>query len=132
MNVSVWISLAAVFVAVAGPFFTALITGFFEAKSYKRRFVIEHSHKVIENYLQSVSRCLFAYLMGQATNEFVNFATCSAEIFTYIPKEHWQDVRDLNAHVVKYFNDDQNFQLDQAQALYFSVCERFAALGRKK
>lgn len=128
--IAIIISAAAFLMTVLGPLLTSLIQCHHETAMYENRFNIEHRHEVIEKYLKSAGKYVFS---GEFKNR-EEFGEASAEIFMYAPKELWSDIRELNITISEaFFIDDYQLRqkcLQQAQAKYFSLCEKFSFLHR--
>lgn len=128
--VAIVISGAALLFSIIGPLITAVIKNRYDSKMYERRFYNEHRHEVIENYLKCLGKCLFA-ITFDAT---VEFGEATAEIFMYVPKEMWENIRKLNQGVtnmvIAQYHSDKKTHADNLRPIYFQLCEQFSELGR--
>ena len=129
--ISICLSGAAFILAVFGPAITAGITCLHETRMYKKRFVTEHRHEAIENYLKAAGRCLFT---DDPSKELQVFGEVSSEIFMYAPKALWDDIRKLNEMIIQMSNAEV-YQQTQAlreatQEKYLELCENFYPMRR--
>lgn len=124
------ISAAAFLTSVAGPCLTAHINSKHEQKMYTKRFKTEHKHEVIEKYLKAVGK----YVFSSFDENTDIFGEASAEIFMYVPKELWDDIRALNTSIIN-FSQITGFEYKQTikpqlQRSFLSLCEKFSDLNR--
>lgn len=128
--IAIIISAAAFLTSVIGPCLSAYIQSKHEEKMYKKRFISEHEHEVIERYLKTAGK----YSFSMDYNDMRDFGEASAEIFMYAPRELWKDIQELNTQIsnISLCNDFQTKKSKnkQLQKSYLDLCEKFSDFRR--
>ena len=126
------LSVISLAVAILSPVLVALSNHRHERKMYRMKFVTEHKHEVIEQYLRSAGKCIFMFDLT-ALSEFESVAS---EIFMYAPKTMREDLDRFNRAVAECFNSAEyggnvRAELKALQSDYFDICKKFSDYGRK-
>lgn len=135
MEPKIWlpiaISLAALLVSAGGPALTALIQTKHEQRMHRDRFILEHSHQVIENYLKAAGR----YAFGYQPEDKNSFGESCAEIFMYAPEQLWDDIQEINILIHKIIDGKPEFiqiveMRIELRKKYLNLCRDFAPYRR--
>ena len=126
------VSVASLSVAVFSPVLVSIFSNRHERKMYRLRFVTEHKHEVIENYLRFAGKCIFLFDL----TALAEFESIASEIFMYAPKTMWEDLDQFNRAVASCFNSAEyggnvRASLQALQSEYFEICRKFSDYGRK-
>ena len=127
--IAIIISATAVLASIIGPMITAAITCRHERKMYKKRFLMEHEHEVIERYLRTIGR----YAFGNAPEDQKDLGDAMSEIFMYAPIELHDDLQNINNQIIELMGcsyDDEWQRAANLRKSYLELCEKFAPYRR--
>ena len=127
--IAIIISATAVLASIIGPMLTAAITCHHERKMYKKRFLLEHEHEVIERYLRTIGR----YAFGNAPEDQKDLGDAMSEIFMYAPIELHDDRQSINTQLIELMGcsyDDEWQRAANLRKSYLELCEKFAPYRR--
>ena len=129
-TIAIIVSATAVLSTIIGPMITAKIKCKHEKDMYSKRFLVEHEHEVIERYLHIVGRFVF----GKDYSDQKDLGDAISEIFMYVPKELWPDIRSINNQMVRLLRTRDQVEYvrytDELRLAYFDLCEKFSDLRR--
>ena len=129
-TIAIIVSATAVLASVIGPMITAAITCHHESKMYKKRFLLEHEHEVIERYLRTAGR----YAFGKDHEDQKDLGDATSEIYMYAPIELHEDIQSINEQIIDLISSNRYNDIPQKNVAlrksYLALCEKFAPYRR--